>query len=145
MEPPWSPATSTASRGSNDTDLACSSAKFFGGIKTLASLQSGSSPAKRDFGLPMGEKLVMRQQCALVGQKASCVLGCITRNLASRSREVILLCSAFHLEYCIQVGDPVQDRHGPGPDRGGLEEAMNMEKRLTRVGVVWPGCEQSPG
>lgn len=91
----------------------------------------------------MGEKLVMRQQCALVGQKASCVLGCITRNLASRLREVILLCSAFHLEYYIQLGVPVQDRHGP--DRGGLEEAMNMEKRLTRVGVVWPGDEQSPG
>ncbi|KAJ7397461.1 rna-directed dna polymerase from mobile element jockey-like [Pitangus sulphuratus] len=65
-----------------------------------------SSPAEKDLGLLLDERLDMTQQCAFETQKANCVLGRIKSTMASRLREgIVPLYSAplrHYLKCCMQ-------------------------------------------
>lgn len=106
------------------------------------------STVEKDLGVLMDNKeLTMSHQCTLVSKKASNILWCINKNVASHLREVIFLfCSALvrpHLGYSVQFCTPQlkKDRHllervqwRAAKMTKGLEH-LPFERRLRALGL----------
>lgn len=58
--------------------------------------------SEKDLSVLVDNRLAMSQQCVLEAKKISGVLRCITKNVASRLREVISLSNSALVQSCVQ-------------------------------------------
>jgi len=78
------------------------------------------------------EKLSMTHQCALAAQKANCILGCIKRSVASRSRKVTLpLCSGETSPGVLRPALELSTHEGHGPVGVGPEKSHKNQERCS--------------
>ena len=109
---------------SNSRDFSYSIPRY---IYRLEGVVLESSPAEKDLGILVDEKLNMSQKCALAAQKANGILGSIRIGVASGYREVIIpLYSALvrpHLEYCPGLEPQVLER----------QLLMRVQRRATKI------------
>ncbi|GAB0179516.1 cAMP-dependent protein kinase inhibitor alpha [Grus japonensis] len=98
-----------------------------------------NSPAEKDLGILVKEKLNMSHQCALAAQKANHILGCIKRRMASRPWEMILPLYSGETPPGVlhpSLESSVQEGHGPvraGPGKG----HRNDQRSAISVGESW--------
>ncbi|KAJ7423584.1 rna-directed dna polymerase from mobile element jockey-like [Willisornis vidua] len=115
----------------------------------LGDEQMESSPAEKDLGMMMDERLDMTLQCALAAQKVNCILGCTKRNMTGRSKEVILplSCSGETSPGVLHpaLGSSVKERHGSvraGAEKSHKNDQRNipllLQGKAERVVVVQP-------
>ena len=106
----------------------------------LGTTQLESSFAKKDLVFLVDTKLNTCQQCAFTIKRANSILGCVSRSVVSRSREVILpLYSALvrpHLECCVQFWAPQYNRD--------MDTLERVQPSVTKVikGLEHPSYEE---
>ncbi|PKU43987.1 reverse hypothetical protein [Limosa lapponica baueri] len=120
--------------------IECTLSKFGHDIKLCGVVNTleGSDTIQRD--LDRLQRLARAQlmnlnkgRCKVLhmAQKANCILGCMKRNMASRSREIILpLYSALvrpHLEYCVRLGS-----HHPRKDMDLFKQVQRRAMKMAR-------------
>ena len=97
----------------------------------LGDERTESSPAERDLGVLIDERLDMSRQCALAAQRANRVLGCIRRSVASRLRgdSAPLLCSGETSPGVLRSTLVPSAREGHGTVGAGPKEGYKNDPR----------------